>query len=203
MLATGTEMYLLIPDASNKRILHPGKVIESDAQGFVGEFEEPIAPPVGADVNAYGKVRGKFFQQGAAGVAIRQTEPQPVIAFTRVGELVSAENRQTYRVCVAMAGIAARIESEKKCAVVDMSAEGFGAVASKVYELGSLVQVAIEYEGHAISTLARVQTVKARPDGKFRYGFLVNEKKNSPRKALEQISASVQRQQLRRLAGAA
>jgi hypothetical protein len=203
MLAIDTEMFLLIPDASNTRTLHPGKVIESDAQGFVSEFEEPIAPPVGTDVNAYGKIRGKFFQQGAVVVAVRQTEPHPVIAFTRVGEPVSAENRQTFRVCLALTGIHARIDSEKNCPVVDMSAAGFGAIAAKVYELGTLVPISLEYDGNSISTLARVQTVKERAGGKFRYGFLVSDKKSEPRKVLEQISASIQRQQLRRLAGAA
>src|SRR5262249_29945805 len=105
MVAKGTKILLLVPNEGNQRILHPGEVIESDAQGYVVEFDEPIAPAVGANVNAYGDVRGRFYQQGAVVAAIRQTEPHPVIAFTRVGDPVSAENRQTFRVCVAMSGI--------------------------------------------------------------------------------------------------
>ena len=51
--------------AMGGKVLHPGKVLQSDPKTFVAEFEEPIAPAVGSDVNAYGAVNNRFFQQGA------------------------------------------------------------------------------------------------------------------------------------------
>ena len=66
MLLLATRFFCLIPSPSKKRILLPGVVIESDSTSFVGQFDDPIAPPVDCDVNAFCEVNGKFFQQGAA-----------------------------------------------------------------------------------------------------------------------------------------
>jgi hypothetical protein len=200
MLNAGSVMYLWIPDESGERILHSGKVIESDAETFVAEFEEPLAPPVGADVNAYGEVNGKFHQQGAAVTAIRRPLPNPVIAFKRVGKPVSAENRGSYRVCVATWGIYARIGPEDKCLVVDVSPEGFGVITQEPCKLGALVEVSLSYEGETITGRARCQTARLRSDGRGRYGFLSLEENRDMRKTLERITAAVQRMQLRRLA---
>jgi hypothetical protein len=204
MLAAGTEMFLLIPEETNGRILHPGKVIESDAIGFLAEFDATIAPAVGSDVNAYGEVRGKFFQQGAKVAEIRAAEGKCVLAFSRVGDPVSAENRQTFRVSVVSANITAKVGKEKNCPVVDVSPEGFGAIAKTELRVGALVPIEFQHGGHLVSGPARVQTVKRRPDGKFRYGFLAtSDRKGQARSSLQQITSLMQRAQLRRLAGAA
>ena len=203
MLAAGTDMFLLIPDDSNGRILHPGKVIESDATSFVAQFDTAISPAPASDVNAYGEVRGKFFQQGAKVVEIRQAEPKAVIVFSRFGDPASAENRQTFRVSVVSANIIAKVGKEKNCPVVDVSPEGFGTITKAPFKVGMLVPVEFQHGGHVVSAPARVQTVKPRPDGKFRYGFLAPDKKSEARHSLQQITSIMQRLQLRRLAGAA
>jgi hypothetical protein len=203
MLTSGSAMFLMIPDATNKRVLHPGKVIESDAMNFVCEFEQPIAPTAGANVNAYADVRGKFMQQGASVVEVRQSQPKPIVAFARVGQAVSAESRQAFRVSVVVAGLVAQIDGTKGCQLVDVSPTGFGAILLKEYQIGSTICVTLNHEGHEVRTTARVQTVKPLPGGKFRCGFLPTEKNGSANKMLAQITASMQRSQLRRLAGAA
>lgn len=203
MLAAGTEMFLLIPDDSNGRILHPGKVIESDATSFVAEFDTAISPAIGSDVNTYGEVRSKFFQQGATVTEIRQATPKAIVAFARAGDPVSAENRQTFRVSVISANIIAKVGKEKNCPVVDVSPEGFGVIAKAEFKVGILVPVEFQHAGNVVSAPARVQTIKPRPDGKFRYGFLAPDKKSEARRSLQQITSLMQRIQLRRLAGAA
>jgi hypothetical protein len=203
MLATGSEMFLFIPNESNTRTLHPGKVIESTSDAFVGQFEEAILPEVFASVNAFGEVDGKFFQQAAIVTELRQELPVPIIAFSRAGEPVSAENREIFRVCVAMAGISAKVEREDGCSVMDISPVGLAAMAATEHKLGTDVRVAFHHEAWTVSTGARVQTVKPRPDGRYRYGLLAFGKNTEAHKALQQISMSMQKQQLRRLAGAA
>ena len=203
MLAAATDMFLLIPDDDNGRILHPGRVIESDANSFVAEFDTAISPAPGSDVNAYAEVRSKFFQQGASVVEIRQSAPKAIIAFARVGEPVSAENRQAFRVSVISANIIAKIGKEKNCPIVDISPEGFGTLAKAELRVGTLVPVEFQHAGHVVSESARIQTIKPRPDGKFRYGFLAPDKKSEARRSLQQITSLMQRIQLRRLAGAA
>jgi hypothetical protein len=203
MLNAGNSMFLFVPNANNERILHPGKVIESDRQNFVVEFEKIVPLTSGSDVNAYGEIRGKFHQQGAIVGEIRQQEPSSVVAFTRVGEPVSAENRQMYRVCVVNSGIRVRIANQDHCNVVDISPSGFAAVADGEFRMGWLVEINLKHEGKTVAAMARVQTIKERPDGKFRYGFLVPQNNVTARKMLEQVSHSIQRLQLRRFAGAA
>jgi hypothetical protein len=203
MLAGGTAMFLLIPSDSKERILHPGKVIESNAQEFLAEFEESLELQPDADVVAFGEVAGKFYQQGAIVSEIRQGDPKPIIAFRRNGEPVSAENRQVYRVCVITSDIFARLAGEPKCQVADMSSVGLAVIAETDHQLGSMQQLDLSYQGQSISVKARVQTIKPLADGKFRYGLLIPEKTGNARQLLQQISMNIQRTQLRRLAGAA
>ncbi len=203
MLRCGATMYLLIPSADNKKVLHPGKVLEVTAERYVAEFEEALTPAVESDVNSFAENNGKFFQQGAVVAEVRVAGPKPVIAFRRNGEIVSAEQRQIFRVCTVATEIFAKIGNENKCAVVDTSPEGFAAVVKGTCSVGSVVPVLLNYEGQSVSGMARVQTAQVRPDGKTRYGFLVPKTSIDARKALRAVSGLIQRSQLRRLAGAA
>jgi len=202
MLSVGNAVHLLIPSPSKRRVLHPGKVIESNATSFVAEFEETINPAVDSDVNAYCEVRGKFFQQGAVVSEIRTSDPC-VIAFRRGGEPVSAESRQTYRVSLVTAEFVVDVDKEPGCQVLDISPEGFAAITKRKLNLGSVVKIRIAGEGHTFEASARVQTVQERGAGKFRYGFLVPESHVVARKKMQQISMEMQRLHLKRLRGAA
>ncbi len=204
MLELGSAVYLLLQTGPKGRVLQAGKVLVSNAVSFTAEFEQSITLTLGADMIAMGETNGRLFQQGVSVAEIVQAEPKPTAAFNRVGEIVSAEQRQMFRVSVATSGMAARIGSERNCQVVDLSHEGFGAVLKHELKIGSLVQVTLNYEGKTVFTsLARVQTTKLRPDNTFGHGFLVPDAKSAARKAMQQLSSLLQRQQLRRLAGAA
>ncbi len=180
MLAAGTEMFLFIPDDANGRILHPGKVIESDATSYVVQFDTAIAPPPGSDVNAYGEVRGKFFQQGAKVAAIREAAPKAIIAFTRAGEPVSAENRQTFRVSVISANIVAKVGKEKNCPIVDISPEGFGAIAKAELKVGTLVPVEFQHANHIVSALRAFRRSKPAPTASSATAFSPPTKRATP-----------------------
>lgn len=203
MLAAGTRMFLAIPGESRERILHPGKVIECDAESFLVEFEEPIAPQPGWTVSAYGELQGKFFKQGASVSAVEQTEPVAIILFGRVGQPVPAESRGTYRVCTVTSGMTASIGDHRDCPVLDISAEGMAAVIRESLSVGKVMSFDLGYEGETFRGTVRVQGVKTLPDGRLRYGLLVMDKSGAARRGLEQLAARIQRTQLRRLAGAA
>lgn len=184
MLAIGTSMLLLIPSKSNHRVLHPGEVIESDSERVVCRFEEAIAPAEGSDVIAFGLMNGQFLQQAVRVIANVPGINTCTIELLRTGEAVSAEQRQAYRVSVVTSDVYARIGKEQACPVIDISAEGFGAIASGDYKLGSSVPVSFTIDKLTIDTTVRVQTARTRPDGTCRYGFLVAEKSN-PAKSVE------------------
>jgi len=200
MLDVGTTMFLLIAGESKQKILHRGKVVHSDEQVFICEFQEHIWPDVGADVNAYCEVRGKFYQQGAKVMAQVQAAPCPILAFRRVGEPVSAEQRETYRVSLVTADIKATVGDEQRCAVVDVSPVGLAVVTAREYPVGGLIEVTITCEDETLKGEARVQTVRTRPDGKFRHGLLAMRENVKMRQGLERLTATMQRMQLRRLA---
>ena len=198
MLAVGNAVHLLIPSTSKKRILYPGQVIESDPIRFVAKFEDPIAPPVDSDVNAFCEVNGKFFQQGAVVTEIRPGQ-ENVIAFRRNGEPVSAESRQTYRVTVVSEGFTVRLDKLRGCSVVDISPEGFAAVVTDRLNLGSVMKIKLNCDDKTVESSARVQSVKDLPNGQFRHGLLVPRGNISARNELQKISADMQRLQLKRL----
>lgn len=202
MLADGTPFFLLIPDSFKERVLLPGKVIRHDGSTLITELEEPMPLEEGAEVVAFATVRNKFMQQGA--VVVAQCNPPTVntLIFKLVGDAVSAENRQTFRVSVAGANVKATIGQESDCLLCDVSPEGFAAITRSELKIGASIKVSFTFDGQSVSTLARVQTVRIRADGKYRYGFLIAEKVNPARKSLGVISASIQRQQLKRLAAA-
>jgi hypothetical protein len=210
MLAIGTPIFLLVPDSTKKRILHPGKVIETMEGVWIAQLDETLSLPVGTEVVAFHTVGTKFMQQ--VGIVVVQNEPgqqaqSPVedlrVTFKLVGEAVSAEQRQLYRVSVALANIRARIGAELDCHIVDISPEGCGAITRQQYVVGSSVQIHFIYQAETVLAQARVQTVRPLGDGRYRYGFRIGDKISPARRALTAISMAVQRQQLRRMSGAA
>ena len=203
MLNSGQGMFLLVPKASGKPVLVPGKVIDSKTTSFTIQFEEAPSLEVGLESLAYCDVRGKFFQQGATLTEIKTDLPQPAFVFTRVGEPVSAEQRQTFRVSVALSNISAEVAGQRKCQVVDLSPEGLAIITSPGFLPGSVVKVSLSFEEFTIAADARVQTIKVMPTGKVRYGLLVPNVNAAARKTLLKMSMSFQRTQLKRLAGAA
>lgn len=54
-----------------------------------------------------------------------------------------------------------------------------------------------------VESPARVQTVKERPSGEWRYGFLMPRTNLAARNLLQKISVEMQRLRLKRLRGAA
>jgi hypothetical protein len=202
MLASGQPMFLLIPSPSKTKYLYPGTVIKSDRTSFTAKFEDAIMPEVGSDVIAFCESNQKFCQQGAKVREILVGDEVGIV-FERVGEVVSAESRESYRVSTAATEMTVGVGKESTCPVLDLSNEGFAAVTAKKLTLGSVVPVTLHGEGHALETTARVQTVRERPDGKFRCGFLVPRDDAAARKTLQQLTSLMQRLQLQRIRGVA
>ncbi len=202
MLAKGQSMFLLLPSPSKTKYLHPGTVIKSDRTSFTAIFEDAITPELGSDVIAFCETNRRFCQQGAIVREILLT-PQNAIVFERSGEIVSAESRESYRVSTAATDIIVGIGRETACQVLDVSNEGFAAVTASKLALGSVVHIKLHGEDHALETTARVQTLRERPDGKFRCGFLVPQSDAAARKTLQQLTSLMQRLQLKRIRGVA
>lgn len=201
MLQNGSQVFVSLPGKSGKRVLHPGNVLECDEMHFAARFESQLKLAVGDDLIAYATVRNKFMQQGAKVAEIRCAQPVSTIAFDRVGDVVSAESRQMYRVSTVALNITGRMGLTTPCNVVDISSAGLAIIAGCSFQFGSVVPVSFTWERQPVTAQCRVQTITPRDDGKTRYGLLAID--NSAQKTLERIAMAVQRRQLQRISGAA
>jgi hypothetical protein len=114
MVSVGAPVFLLVPGSSHKkRVLVPGTVNSVNGGVVTASFEqEPPTLEGGADVVIFYNRATKFMQQGAKIVPSEGAAAQATLAFQFVGEAVSAEQRQIYRVCTPLAGIKARVGPE-------------------------------------------------------------------------------------------
>jgi hypothetical protein len=204
LFATGSDIYLLIAGHSkSNRSLVAGRVVDGTPSRFVGEFDRPIEVEIGAAVVAFGNDRGRFMQQGAALTEVVTTGPLPAYAFEPRGEAFSAEQRQTFRVSVAVSGLLARVGAHPACPVTDLSPEGFGVIVPGPYDLGATIDVRLEGVEGTLEAAARVQTARDRHDGTHRLGLLLPDPQGDGRRTLRRMAVAYQRLQLRRLACAA
>jgi hypothetical protein len=203
VLNSGQGMFLLVSNDSKNPKLAAGKVIESSSTAFAIELDDSSNLQPGLETLAYCDVRGKFFQQGVTLTEVRALLSTPTYVFVRVGEPVSAEQRQTFRVSVALSNVIAQVGERKQCQVVDVSPEGIAVITSQGFSIGTTVKIALAHEDNKIAADARIQTIKVLPTGKVRYGLLVPNTNPIARKALLKMSMGFQRTQLKRLAGAA
>ena len=201
MPSIGAPIFIIVPDESNEPVLHPGKVLESDADTTVAELDQMQVLPLGFSVYAYTEIGGKFYRQKAIVKEVGRAKPNPVMTFERVGPRVSAEKRNSYRIRISRVALTARIGEEKRCSVTDISPEGFAAICSRAWDFGSWVPIHIEYEAQALEGSARMQSISRLPDGKYRCGFLIPERNVRMRRSLERIASMIQRLHLRTNAG--
>src|SRR5215217_780034 len=105
MISNQSAIYLLVPNESNERVLHPGKVLSTQAGDIIViEFQQHIAPAVGSDVNLFFDHGGKFWQQSGSIIAGGNASTEPAssstgepttqsVVFRCHGEPVSADSR--------------------------------------------------------------------------------------------------------------
>ena len=200
MFSTEKPLFLLLPGQTPERTLHQGKVLELEGDTVVAEFAEALLPGAGADVLLYADFRGKFYQNGASVIAVRQSQPTPIIAFRLVGEPMSAESRANFRVSTATLPLAADIGREKNCQIVDISPDGFAAIMKYEYAVGTKFEADLAFEKMGSTGPVRIQTLKRLPNGTLRYGFVaIGGKQPNMQDLLGKLTAEVQRKQLRRL----
>lgn len=130
----------------------------------------------------------------------------PLFVIAPVGDPISAESRQTYRVSTISANLEARVGEEENLQVQDLSSTGFAVLAGDDYQLGQTVEVGIAHDDQQCHGRASVQSVRPMGPRRIRYGLRAIE--DDPHtgeflQVLQQISLAVQREQLQRSGGAA
>ena len=221
MIRAGDRFYVQIPNQSGKRILHPATVVEHEDSKYTAEVEVSSPPlEAGNDIIIFFELKKEFMQQSGRIDMIKPSdEPTDdsvdnssqtnrfqgtTIGFQLVGEPVSAENRQCYRVSTVMVDLTATLEGEANCHLLDISSSGFSLLSTREHAYGSLVEVTLEYGQNKYSGQARIQNIIEHPRGVFRYGLYgIEDKKvdSELTKGRKVISMDIQRLQLRRRTG--
>ncbi len=208
MLSTtlGTGCFVQVPDESSQRILHSAVVQGFTNNTYTAELQEDAALlESGQDIFVYYESSGKFARQPARIDVIAETPSGCTFTFQFTGDAVSGESRQCYRVSTIMTAVTVTLGDEENCQVVDVSATGFAVIAAEQYLATDIVEATIRFEGEAFSGRGRIESVRELSAGRIRYGMHCVDGKATDEtlsKGLQQISAAVQRQHLRRLSRA-
>ncbi|MCP4590836.1 MAG: hypothetical protein GY842_08825 [bacterium] len=212
MVGIDSGFFLQLPGNSKQRVLHPAKVLGVADDVYTAEVEElDLAVEDGLDVLVYFDKCDGFMQRPARIETVDtidatdETEPQLLISLTTTGPAVSAENRQQYRVSTVIMDLTAQFGPDSKCPVVDVSALGFSVIAPTQYDSGNVVSASMKYDDQTYAGEVSVQSVRELSKGRIRYGLLCADAKTSQdnlANGLRKMSVKIQREQLRRLAGA-
>ncbi|MCC6909795.1 MAG: hypothetical protein IT430_17810 [Phycisphaerales bacterium] len=222
MLSKGAEVFVTCGRDADKRILHPARVLSISGETYAVQLHgSELAIDAGSRVVVFFDLNRKFHKQSAEVVAV--SDPRTghgqgdtqiltvdasknagvVFGCNLVGQPVSAEGRESFRVCTVVANIAGDLGIEKNCPLMDVSSTGFAMIAKSKYKISDVVAAALRHEGTEFRGRAVVQSIKELPGERFRYGLHCMEDRgggNTLVKGCQQISVACQRAQLRRLA---
>lgn len=206
MLCIGEGIFFQLPGESKHRVLHSAKIIGVEKRFFTAEVakKEDFAPEKEEQsIFIYFELKKAFLKQPARIDSITESETTSNIVFETIGEPVSAENRNSYRVSTVMADLTVEVGSEANCPLLDVSAVGFSIISGAHYNIGDIVDAAFEYDDKRYEGKGCVHGIRKLDDEHIRYGVQCTDDKRIPgnlRTGLQRISMAVQRQQLRRLA---
>jgi hypothetical protein len=206
MLQAQLEIFFRLPSEGNLRVLHPARVLSATPRACTAELHEAIKLEPGQEMLVYYKHSGKFYQRPIQVTALSPGSGEaktPVVAFTLLGDAVSANSRECFRVATGIAGLTAQLGEEKACPVMDVSATGFSIISKSAHRIGAQVSVTFLHEGAKYSGMASVQSTRDLGRGRTRYGMFCLTGRGVPgnlAQGLAAISASYQRAQLRRIA---
>lgn len=212
MLKLGNDVLFQEPTVSTRRLRRSVVIAlgeDSISVRFVGE---PFAFAVEQEVLMYFTAKREFMQQIGRIAAIEAQgapiDPEaegakegPVFTIEPIGDPISAEARQNYRVSTISAGIQAFMGEEANLQVQDLSATGFAVLADRQYTMGQVLEVSVRHGEEACHGLVSIQSFRELESGRLRYGLRAIEKDPHAKDflaTLQRISLAVQREQLQR-----
>ena len=201
-------IFVRFPNESTNRILHPVKIVETDGSDTLTVKPEDPELPLEAEQELliYFEKNRKFVQQPAKVEALLEGEEGVVAAMKTVGEPVSAESRQCYRVSTVLSKLTATFDGVDGCSLRDVSVTGFSVLSKKQYKTGQVIDAELRFEGKRYVGKTSIQSVTHMDDDLTRYGVNCVKAAASPTSltnGVQKISMAVQRQQLNRLSGGA
>ena len=217
MFKIGDDILFQEPAVNGRRLRRSVVVATAEDAISVRFVGKPFEFAVDQEALMYFTPKREFMQQigriTAIEVADTPVNPEeaevedrgPIFVLEPIGDPISAESRQYYRVSTISARIEARFGEGAKLQVQDLSATGFAVLSDERFSIGQLVDVAIRHEDESCHGKVSIQSLRELESGKLRYGLRAIEEDPHARnflKTLHQISLAVQRDQLARTGNA-
>jgi hypothetical protein len=212
VLKVGNDVLFQEPTVSMRRLRRSVVLATSQDSISVRFVGEPFAFELEQEVLMYFSAKREFMQQIGRIVSIdvqcasidpaaESVKEGPVFTLEPIGDPISAEARQNYRVSTISAGIQAWMGTEANLQVQDLSATGFAVLADRQYAMGQVLEVSVRHGEEACHGLVSIQSFRELESGRLRYGLRAIEKDPHAKDflaTLQRISLAVQREQLQR-----
>lgn len=202
MLAIETALHIQDPAKPDRRVLISGSVVGAADAGPVAEFPDArLSLRADQDLLVFFEQRRKFMQQSARLLASEDGDTGPRFTLELVGDPVSAENREHYRVSTAAGEYYVAVAGRNDCRMVDVSITGFAALTDQAHEVGEEIEASFSLDGRTCTGPMVVQSVRDLGRPGIRCGLRVRGGAGGLVDGVSALALQAEREMLRRISG--
>ncbi len=171
MLATGAEVFVQIGEGSEGH-MHTARVV-AWSENLVTAAFAGYDVPVSAGQTAWlcYDWDGQFLRRPCRVDAVMDGEDRRTVGLQLGSDATAADRRESTRVSTAIVGLTIEVNGEPGCPLLDVSANGFAAVASVKIDIGHTADVSLQHAGRRFHGQVRVRSAREITPGQYRYGM--------------------------------
>ena len=207
MLKEGYPVYLGLDDPSGDPVLQVGIIAGIAQDRCTIEFKNSELPiQTGDGWLIYYRGIQEFVQRRVKVDERSENGPVSRVVMKFIGDAISAETRQEYRVSAINAGLTATLDTEEGCTVQEISMSGLGLVSNRKYSIGQILNVTLHFEDDHFSGQVVVEWIRQLNGDRTRYGLrgvFGTKGIDTLRIGLMRFTLAVHRQNLQPISGAA
>lgn len=205
MLKEGSPVYLERDDPSGGRVLRPGSIAAIAQDRCTIRFENSeLSIKIGDGCLIYYHEFQKFVQRRVRVEEQSETGPPLRVVMKFIGDAVSADTRQEYRVSAINSGLTATLDAEEDYTIQEISMSGLGLVSDRKYSIGQILNVTLHFEIEDYDGQMVIEWARQLDGDRTQYGLrgLFDAKGSDMlRIGLMRFTRAVHRQNLRHVSG--
>jgi len=197
-----TRIFLARPEEVADRVLYAAQLTEVRGRMLSAKLDdEGLDLQVGDAAFLFFEMRNDFVKQPVRIRVLMDSGEAPAAGMEMLGEPVSADGRQCFRVSPQFRSLGVDVDGETGCMLLDVSVSGLACIAATRHRIGDTLRIALPFEGDVYEGPCCVQNIVPLEDGRFRYGLHCVERRISPaslKRGLQRVTMTLQRDELRR-----
>ena len=172
MLKEGSPVYLGRDDPSGGRVLRPG-CIAAIAQDrcTIGFENSELSIKTGDECLIYYHEFQEFVQRRVRVKEQSETGPHSRVVMEFIGDAVSADTRQEYRVSAINAGLTVTLDTEEGYTIQEISMSGLGLVSDRKYSIGQILNVTLHFESEDCDGRMVIEWIRQLESDRTQYGL--------------------------------